>query len=123
MSTTTEQKAMHTPGPWNFHRCSLGSEDNARNPIVDCSSGYVARLFCSRSTIRGLTSGPDLEEAEANATLIAAAPDLLIACQAALAALESLDLAIRGGLGRHGNQAVNALDAAIRKATVTTSTP
>lgn len=86
MAPTT--KAAFTPGPWTFKRCEIGSPDNARNPMVRCSSrthdgrdiAYIARLSCEESTIPGMTSlAPSLLEAEANARLIAAAPDLLAA--------------------------------------------
>lgn len=63
-------QALHTPGPW---RLNAGNEIE----IMDTSRA-VARAVC------GGLSGIRLREAEANARIIAAAPDLLEALQWAL---------------------------------------
>lgn len=74
--------SQHTPGKWTYSRINIGHPDNAKNPIVSSPSNYIARLFSSESTLMGMTSrGPSLEEAEANARLIAAAPELLAALE------------------------------------------
>lgn len=60
--------AKHTPGPWQFlpHRASLV------HSVVSQNSGIICEVYISE---------PDKIAADANANLIAAAPDLLEACQ------------------------------------------
>ncbi len=103
-----------TPGPWHFEPCNIGSEKNRYNPIVTHEGGNVARIFADVA-MPGLTSkAPDLETAEANARLIAAAPDLLEACKVTLKALD----AEWGGEATDGDNTVrHAMRAAIAKAT------
>lgn len=60
----------HTPGPWHYAECQMGT------PFVDTES--VGDLFAAALP---------LDEERANANLIAAAPELLAACEAALACL------------------------------------
>lgn len=107
--------ARYTPGPWTFRRCTIGSPDNAKNPIVSAPGRYIARLFADCATFVGMTSqAPTLEEAEANAKLIAAAPELLEACRVALKAVRYFG---RGGdiCGDEGN-VTKILENAIAKA-------
>ena len=74
----------HTPGPWSYQKCTLGDPSNAHNPIVESDGQYIARLFAPMARAGCTSRSPTTQqEAEANAHLIAAAPDLL-------AALESL---------------------------------
>jgi hypothetical protein len=54
----------HTPGPWHYAECQMGT------PFVDTES--VGDL---------LAAALPLDEEKANAHLIAAAPDLLAACE------------------------------------------
>lgn len=64
----------HTQGPWDFVVA-----DNAERPsvfVVDGNGDPIARMT------RGITG-----QAQADAVLIAAAPDLFMACHAALAYL------------------------------------
>jgi len=70
----------HTPGPWTYERlyphkkgCAIGT-GNLTNPTA---STLIATAW---NTTKGL-SGPQDEETEANARLIAAAPELLEALQ------------------------------------------
>lgn len=77
-------KAKHTPGPWRVHtptateRRLLVLHPDGERVIARCSEGYNSPI-----------SGPiPKEEREANARLIAAAPDLLSALEHALAALD-----------------------------------
>ena len=87
----------HTPGPW-----VIDGSVNAENLDVINSEGRIAMIDDSRST------GWNVPTINANARLIAAAPDLLAALQDLLAATEeTYD-------SRHERQA--ALDA-IAKAT------
>ena len=68
-------KTTHTPGPWFINKRAAMFIECAHRGIASCTGAD------NRS--------PDNLEAEnkANARLIAAAPDLLAACKAALAAL------------------------------------
>lgn len=77
-------EAKHTPGPWHvdavhseaLHEvCMTNPPPKEGNPVVLASVEYDQ----DRGTC------PTLREANANARLIAAAPDLLAACQAAMA--------------------------------------
>ena len=74
--------AKHTPGPWTLE--SVGSafyvaSDNGRPDAVNTDIAKVYRADTAD------------EEALADATLIAAAPDLLAALRLALAQIEDLD--------------------------------
>lgn len=100
-----EQKAAHTPGPWKF-----GKELTARSGewLVSFDAGSKGRGIAIAETRAG--SGNE----EANARLIAAAPELL-------AALERAYMALIGYLPAHRNDvtdaAIGAAHAAITKAT------
>ena len=75
--STEETKTQHTPGPWAVDPDDRpGMEWN--NHIVQQARPNFAICFMTRSGKR------DNSEAEANARLIAAAPELLAACEAAL---------------------------------------
>lgn len=76
----------HTPGPWHV----IADEQS-----INVASGPQGVLeYVSTAGARGRT----LAEAQANARLIAAAPDLLKGAQAAWHALHSL-MATRHGIG------------------------
>ncbi len=97
-------QATHTPGPWT----SYG--DQAPQRIVDARSRDVATVHCS------------LPVWEANARLIAAAPEMLSALQGIAKALEAnpklRDVLIYSE-GTHGDRLYpfDAVSAAIAKAT------
>lgn len=87
----------HTPGPWQFDGQVILDEDGSHvaSPIgcdtVDCD-----------------------DEAIANARLIAAAPDLLAACEAFLGEIDEIDACgQRHGIGA---EIIAAVEAAIAKA-------
>ena len=92
----------HTPGPWRYERTD-GIPVNGRHMISGAVPGYLAE-------VRDCVSG----DVQANARLIAAAPDLL-------AALETAYMALIGYLPAHRNDvtdaAIGAARAAITKAT------
>ena len=92
----------HTPGPWAVTDDKLGVF-SANMPLyqnkVIANCGAVAR---------------ERAENEANARLIAAAPDLLAACQAAI---EEQSIGMYGAIS---NECIAKLRAAIAKATETT---
>lgn len=69
----------HTPGPWTTHPHSFGAEVR--------SIAQVA--WCGAASTFGASGGQNIDAAEAcaNANLIAAAPDLLEALEAALGCL------------------------------------
>lgn len=67
-------KTPHTPGPWLSFKAGGVYSENGREII-----------FSAHNTRSG-----SAEEREANARLIAAAPELLEACRRALALIESL---------------------------------
>lgn len=93
---------MHTPGPWIAER-------NHDGDWVISQPGNDGQVVCC---LRGC-DGP---EWEANARLIAAAPDLLAACNSALAGFAGVE----AGMGAPGMLAdcasVTQLKAAIAKA-------
>lgn len=66
----------HTPGPW------LRTQGSGRFYIKtdDETSQSLATVFSNKGDF-GCISNPDYEKAKANARLIAAAPELLEACQ------------------------------------------
>jgi hypothetical protein len=75
----------HTPGPWiNKHWNSNGHiEITADAWQSDGPLERMVRLYARYSEADGFTS-ESISEAHANAQLIAAAPDLLAACQAVM---------------------------------------
>lgn len=105
----------HTPGPWEAVQSipQYGSE---------CFFIRVAREFGPLT--RGFlvedvatVNGPQWAEQEANAHLIAAAPDLLAACKEAANALAyCAEPATGSDDGRHIADALASLEAAITKA-------
>lgn len=96
MKTQTENVSGHTPGPWDYREAYDNGEP----------CGYVVQ------------KGPafaiaDVPQGEDDARLIAAAPDLLAACERALQHIEEYDESSRGGDYR---EATRTLRAAIAKA-------
>ncbi len=100
----------HTPGPWrlsNYHYphseivADRGSSDNDSRP--------GARLIC-----RTTDNGKSPHEFKANARLIAAAPELLKACQGLISEMK------RSGYGKNGKpfpRSIHNMKIAITKAT------
>lgn len=81
---TAESK--HTPGPWHYKPTTIGHPDNRINPVITTGFDqphYIARVGWAGSTIQSMTSlaPATFEEAEANARLISAAPDMLAALE------------------------------------------
>jgi hypothetical protein len=77
-------KAKHTPGPW------IVGDQRRRDPgciLIHTSSGES--IASAWNLMRPDGSGPDTPM-EANARLIAAAPDLLAACKSAMELLDGL---------------------------------
>jgi hypothetical protein len=81
-------EAKHAPGPWIYDSHGgcfyVWGKGHAMVADGDTEEGYITRM-------RGVGRGATVEEQEANARLIAAAPDLLREAQQALAFLEDLE--------------------------------
>jgi hypothetical protein len=113
----------HTPGPWtprgggsNYH-----PHEKNRADMMDWRSGVDAEVpFTetdgSREDVQSVAAGygRTLAEAEANARLIAAAPELLEACQSARESIEQL---VRLNRIPANNKGLRDVIAAIAKAT------
>lgn len=87
--------AKHTPGPWRVLRPSKGIDYNWH--VTDETDTFVAHVF-------GFSHAVD-EQSRINATLIAAAPDLLDALEAARRLIE-LILPLEGDVSRQINRAI-----------------
>ena len=68
-------KAKHTPGPWHV------SDADSVNPRIDVSNGRGVAHATQRDQHPVIGQGISIQEAMANARLIAAAPDLLEALE------------------------------------------
>jgi hypothetical protein len=92
-------ESKHTPGPWAVHSIfpnvvvpydqssrSLGASEDED---ADRKRYAVPIATAERDKMSGFSHERTREEAEANARLIAAAPDLLAACEAMLLDYES----------------------------------
>jgi hypothetical protein len=114
MTTTTP----HTPGPWNADKNFMGPDtygDGNSIPVFPRGGG-VAICDVVAVTGEGL-SRPDVQaRAEANARLIAAAPQMLEALRAALEAMgDTYDA--RDAAGTEGEQLRDQIAEAIAAAT------
>ena len=76
--------ANHTPGPWTVERdpCHFHTASSVRGGASDGAK------FPGRQLMAEVGGFADVQEQEANAALIAAAPDLLDACEQVLIASE-----------------------------------
>lgn len=90
--------ATHTPGPWTARKWSCHAETTVTVDDLDCVTGKRTIADC---------------ESEADAKLIAAAPELLSALRAIVKSLSDQD---DEGLIEHAQQMIDAR-AAIAKAT------
>jgi hypothetical protein len=70
-------KPMHTPGPWSL--------TGPRFAGYDVHAGVVSGKFNIENRVASVDARSSANETSANARLIAAAPDLLEACERALA--------------------------------------
>lgn len=115
MSTTDTQAAQvapaHTPGPWK----SRNYKTNEGGVWIDCDSWRNRKTAsCRGGTLALALPGGVGKEGDiwANARLIAAAPDLLAACESALWLIIELDAS-----GSAQAEVKDQLRAAIAKAT------
>lgn len=107
----------HTPGPWRVDETkALGAygvwTDYATHPGHD-GAGYPS-LVCSM--VPTVKSEITREQRDANARLIAAAPDLLAACQESLAFISEIDFALLAELLDGRDSLLERLQAAVAKA-------
>ena len=98
----------HTPGPWiNI------AEDESGYPVISGPDDTnIAQILCPLSASKGKDVGELLEEVIDNKNLIAAAPDMLAALEAASAAMLTGD----GDWSHEETEAYDIIDAAIAKA-------
>jgi hypothetical protein len=94
--STATKAAQHTPGPW----------------ITKPETAYVDSQVWADGLLIAEVNGKGLEETASNARLIAAAPELLAACERALIAIEALP----PRLGEDRYEPLMQLTAAIQKA-------
>lgn len=99
----------HTPGPWKAER-----HDGAGNIIIDTDTP-VDRGRLGIASVRRASNAD--HEVEANARLIAAAPDLLAACEAAIVEFKAQGQALGEYTPPEMVDTWNKVDAAIIKAT------
>jgi hypothetical protein len=102
------EKAGHTPGPWKVSQYSSGAEIMARVPLVDGTRGEYQLLLASVMSDRHHDP-----QGNANAALIAAAPDLLAALETLVADIEHK---YRDRSGDVDHSGIDAALAAIAKA-------
>jgi hypothetical protein len=116
---STEHK--HTPGPWRYvYAPSRGHEVHWGPPPSDEATN-IHRPVCHMRWTDGLR--PNVEETvKADAALIAAAPDLRAACEAAFHTLEALNFDEPIDVEDNGiDSLIEQLRAAIRLAQPTTA--
>lgn len=109
----------HTPGPWSAHNCAVHpTKNDAGTRFWDVCAGEVYKSPCPRH-VSGYIACPENgvaqvfgERAEANARLIAAAPDLLEALQKVVSCFD-----IKDGLSVRDEQAIKHAASVIYKAT------
>lgn len=75
----------HTPGPWQLKVAEFGGPHEVS--FAPKSYGRIASVFTPG--FQNLPEAPTTQECEANARLIAAAPDLLAACEMLAEAYQS----------------------------------
>ena len=76
MEATKEKHATHTPGPWHYSEVIQGRDQYYRQIRADFK---IAEVHACHSGVAGTKEGR--AEDEANARLIAAAPELLAQCK------------------------------------------
>lgn len=121
-------KTQHTPGPWNlqtqstFDNCGIkaevtlpGSKEKGWLTIAECNYDLMIKAISATQHDHHKRSNDVAflrSLSEANAHLIAAAPELLSACEYAFECLSKLTM----NTGDLGDQAYQALESAIKKA-------
>lgn len=106
---TTKSKVQHTPGPW---RCEVRTADDPAAIVYEGESGTIYEYFVIDTHGNDLCSVYDRSDAR----LIAAAPDLLIAANQALAYFECMRDKVAGLTQHYKIEVEENLRAAITKA-------
>jgi len=103
----------HTPGPWSTQYYN-GQRAGSKKLYVNAEYQQIAHVLHTET--RGLTN--QMERREANAKLIAAAPDLLEACYFAIRVLDNVKT-FCSDCGQNGlwDAAQQQIQAALAKAT------
>lgn len=85
----------HTPGPWSVPH--FAEDGKCKCGYVLCESYMGAIATVHHSPTRSIEDGdnPPLDEAKANAHLIAAAPDMLAALEGIVSGCVNPDVAVR----------------------------
>lgn len=82
MTRSQEKRASHTPGPWHWHKCL--TRQHLHNEAGSC----FAQVSMPSPHNMPIADAPQYR---ANAALIAAAPEMFVALQAAQKRLEQFD--------------------------------
>ena len=96
-------KSKHTPGPWRTNK--LHAKGNQGKFVIANMIEYIGCI----DAVEGA------EKNEANARIIAAAPDLLLCCQVLLSYFDGGEVTITWADGMPGN--LDAIREAVKKAT------
>ena len=107
----------HTPGPWKILRQDLGDEEIFFVP-VEILAGNGKLVVAYEGGLAPAAQEWTVEEIEANASLIAAAPDMLEALEEVVALTENLPVCpfCSCALDHRPDCLSHEIDAAIRKA-------
>lgn len=113
----------HTPGPWTLDKCYNAHYRDAKEGTYErYQTSFTVRAQAKQDFVADIILDSDREMANANANLIAAAPELLEACKELIAVQTQFDKYT--GCGMPGNdyysnefmRAVKLARAAIAKA-------
>jgi hypothetical protein len=103
----------HTPGPWEFHKNKSGIA--ILHPLINKEGDYKGKLGGYHVVIQERQLSPEGIETkldEADARLIAAAPELLEACKMALDFVVDHDIKLKviSGLGIKLNEVITKVE-------------
>lgn len=76
VSEASMEPIVHTPGPWSFDPSNYGRVNRGGWGLLDANSSSLGVMVIETDVL-----GNVVPNAEANAKLIAAAPELLAACE------------------------------------------
>lgn len=108
----------YTPGPWDFEKSGHLSDDGFEINSVGCPEKRLHWKAIGRAFPNNLGAGyVSPEEAEANARLMAAAPELLAVCQSVLRQIRAAGPFFEDRQAVPMACAIEALKVAISKAT------